>query len=59
MSQPYDRPTSEPGGMECQTCGVIFVGAEWHYDCAVCDAKRRDCRELLDPGEGLCAPDNA
>lgn len=39
MSIPYDRPAKNPGGMECQECGVIFIGEEWHYECAVC-AKR-------------------
>jgi len=38
MSKPYDRPTTEPGGCECFACGVIFVGAEWHTQCAVCHA---------------------
>ncbi len=32
------RPTSEPGGCECMECGCIFIGAEWHSHCAVCDA---------------------
>ncbi len=32
------RPASEPGGMECNSCGCIFIGAEWHALCAVCDA---------------------
>lgn len=31
-----DRPTSNPGGMECEKCGCIFVGAEWHQFCRVC-----------------------
>ena len=36
MSHPYDRMTAEPGGMECEECNVIFVGAEYHRICAVC-----------------------
>lgn len=31
-----DRPAAEPGGMECEECGRIFIGAEWHALCAVC-----------------------
>lgn len=31
-----DRPAQEPGGVECQTCGCIFIGEEWHSVCAVC-----------------------
>ncbi len=31
-----DRSTDEPGGMECENCGCIFIGAEWHSLCAVC-----------------------
>ncbi len=42
MSAPHDRPTKEPGGMECQECGVIFIGAEWHALCAVCVQKIAD-----------------
>ena len=37
MSAPYDRPAhGEPGGCECFDCGVIFIGAPWHTQCAVC-----------------------
>lgn len=39
MSHPYDRLASEPGGCDCHECGVIFVGAEWHTLCAVCDSR--------------------
>lgn len=39
MSRPYDRAATEPGGCECMTCGVIFVGAEWHTECAICAAR--------------------
>jgi hypothetical protein len=35
-----DRPTNEPGGMECMKCGCIFIGAEWHSYCRVCEEKR-------------------
>lgn len=42
MSAPYDRPATNPGGMECIECGVIFVGEEWHYVCAVCDKAMQD-----------------
>lgn len=41
MSAPYDRPTNEPGGCECFSCGVIFIGAEWHTKCAVCAERER------------------
>lgn len=33
---PHDRPASEPGGMQCEKCDVIFIGAEWHAFCGVC-----------------------
>ena len=36
MSYPYDRATQDPGGMECEECNVIFIGAEYHRICAVC-----------------------
>ena len=39
--QDGDRPTNEPGGMECGRCGCIFIGAEWHALCAVCLDKSR------------------
>lgn len=44
MARPYDRPTNEPGGMECEECGVIFIGAEWHTICAVCYARTETAR---------------
>ena len=31
-----DRPTSDPGGCECEECGAIFIGADWHTLCAIC-----------------------
>jgi hypothetical protein len=34
-----DRPAAEPGGCECTRCGVIFIGAEWHELCGICDAE--------------------
>lgn len=40
MSAPFDRPAyGNPGGCECMKCGVIFIGAEWHSECAVCFAQ--------------------
>lgn len=37
-----DRPTNEPGGMECVECQCIFIGAEWHSRCRVCEEKRNE-----------------
>lgn len=34
-----DRATHEPGGCECNRCGAIFVGAEWHDLCGMCWAE--------------------
>jgi rubrerythrin len=34
-----DRPAKNPGGMECEVCGCIFIGEEWHGRCAVCAAQ--------------------
>lgn len=31
-----DRPAANPGGVDCQQCGCIFVGEEYHRFCAVC-----------------------
>jgi len=31
-----DRPSKEPGGQECEKCGCIFIGEEWHDLCSVC-----------------------
>jgi len=31
-----DRDARNPGGMECERCGCIFVGAEWHTICGEC-----------------------
>lgn len=45
MTAPYDRPAyGDPGGCECYECGVIFIGAEWHTKCAVCDAQAMEAR---------------
>ena len=52
MSAPYDRPASgEPGGCECFDCGVIFIGAPWHMQCAAC-ARDSDASLAEDP-QGL------
>ncbi len=34
--QKRDRPASDPGGMVCDECGEVFIGAEWHAYCAIC-----------------------
>jgi hypothetical protein len=31
-----DRPSEAPGGCECQHCGCVFIGEEWHQFCGVC-----------------------
>ena len=31
-----DRAARNPGGMECDSCGCIFIGEEWHHLCAAC-----------------------
>lgn len=49
-----DRPAQEPGGVECQACGCIFIGEEWHSVCAVCLDKpgsERLCDFFADVGE--------
>ena len=53
MSKPYDRPATEPGGMECMDCGVIFVGAEWHDRCAVCAAKPQNPDDIRKAAEAV------
>lgn len=35
----HDRPARNPGGMECMSCGVIFIGEEWHDLCRLCDGE--------------------
>lgn len=37
-----NRPASNPGGMECMTCGDFFIGEEWHKECAVCHKRWQD-----------------
>lgn len=59
MSAPFDRPAhGEPGGCECFGCGVIFIGAPWHTQCAVCDAKAMEARQGRD-GEAGSVHDSA
>jgi hypothetical protein len=32
-----DRPAREnPGGCQCEKCGCVFIGEEWHTFCGVC-----------------------
>ena len=31
-----DRPAANPGGCECEVCGCIFIGEEWHTYCVIC-----------------------
>lgn len=33
-----DRPAKNPGGCECEECGCLFIGEEWHNFCRVCVA---------------------
>lgn len=35
-----NRPSANPGGMECQTCGRIFIGDESHSECGLCHNTR-------------------
>lgn len=37
-----DRASKCPGGMECSTCGCIFIGDESHDECGVCIEQGRD-----------------
>lgn len=37
-----DRASAYPGGMECMTCGCVFVGDESHEDCGVCAGSGRE-----------------
>lgn len=41
------RPAQEPGGQECEECGCIFIGAEWHRLCRVC-CEDEDAIAMLD-----------
>lgn len=53
MTAPYDRPSyGEPGGCDCHTCGRVFVGAEWHTECAVCALARIEARSDATPKSG-------
>lgn len=36
LPQQRNRPTSEPGGCECVSCGAIFIGGPTHDLCGVC-----------------------
>lgn len=46
-----DRPASEnPGGCECERCGCIFIGEEWHSFCGVCINEVK--RELVEAQNG-------
>ncbi len=31
-----DRPAANPGGMVCERCSEVFLGADWHYYCGIC-----------------------
>ena len=37
-----DRPTSNPGGCECEDCGAIFIGGPCHHKCGVCAEPTRE-----------------
>lgn len=43
-----DRPTTEPGGMVCECCGQLFIGAEWHSYCAICEFERAALRKATE-----------
>lgn len=47
-----DRPSSNPGGVECMGCGCIFVGDETHTLCGVCNANKQSSTQ--DRGEVAC-----
>lgn len=36
MSEERNRPSSNPGGMQCSKCDEIFVGDEMHQFCGLC-----------------------
>lgn len=49
-----DRPAREPGGMVCDECGEIFIGADWHAYCGLCVeivSKREATARALANGE--------
>lgn len=31
-----DRPAAYPGGMVCDECSEVFIGADWHSYCGIC-----------------------
>lgn len=31
-----NREAANPGGCECEKCGRVFIGAEWHVLCGIC-----------------------
>jgi hypothetical protein len=31
-----NRDAREPGGVQCEKCGSVFIGAEWHVLCGMC-----------------------
>ena len=31
-----NRDAANPGGCECEKCGRVFIGAEWHVLCGIC-----------------------
>lgn len=31
-----DRPAANPGGMVCERCSEVFIGADWHSYCGIC-----------------------
>ena len=31
-----DRPARNPGGMVCDECSEVFIGADWHAYCGIC-----------------------
>jgi hypothetical protein len=44
-----DRSARNPGGCECLKCGTIFIGEEWHTECARCLAPPDDGPEYGGP----------
>jgi len=41
-----NRPAQNPGGCNCERCGCVFIGEEWHTFCAVCiEEVKRELRE--------------
>lgn len=34
--RPQDRPAAYPGGMVCDECSEVFIGADWHSYCGIC-----------------------